>query len=85
MPAILGALLFVGLDLLGLYAQTEGSGLPIGHGAHLGGAATGVLFYLFFLSGLQLRDMGPRDYSDVATWRGIMKSYRRPDWDGDPR
>jgi membrane associated rhomboid family serine protease len=85
MPAIFGALLFVGIDLLGLYAQTEGGGLPIGHGAHLGGAATGVLFYLFFLSGLSLRDTGPRDYSDVATWRGLIHNYRRRDWDKDER
>jgi membrane associated rhomboid family serine protease len=83
MPAIVGALLFVGIDLLGLYAQAGGGGLPIGHGAHLGGAATGLLYFLFFLSGLQLRDMGPRDYSDVATWRGLIQNYRRPDWDRD--
>lgn len=83
MPAIFGAILFVGLDLLGLYAQTEGGGLPIGHGAHLGGAATGILYYLFFLRGLRLQDMGPRDYSDVATWRTLIANYRRPNLDKD--
>lgn len=49
MPAIVGALLFVGLDLWGLLAQAEGGGLPIGHGAHLGGALAGFLYFFFFL------------------------------------
>jgi membrane associated rhomboid family serine protease len=49
MPAIWGALLFVGLDLWGLIAQAEGGGLPIGHGAHLGGAASGIVYYFLFL------------------------------------
>lgn len=48
-PALWGALLFVGLDIWGLVAQAEGGGLPIGHGAHLGGALTGLLYYYFFL------------------------------------
>lgn len=47
-PAIWGALFFVGIDIWGLVAQAEGGGLPIGHGAHLGGAATGVLYYLYY-------------------------------------
>ena len=45
MPALWGALAFVSLDLWGLYAQAGGGGLPIGHGAHLGGAFAGVLYY----------------------------------------
>ena len=49
LPAIWGALAFVGLDIWGLVAQAEGGGLPIGHGAHLGGAAAGLAYYLFFL------------------------------------
>lgn len=49
MPAILGAVLFIGLDLWGLIAQTKGGGLPIGHGAHLGGAFTGIFFYFTYL------------------------------------
>lgn len=44
-PAIVAALLFVGIDIWGLITQIEGGGLPIGHGAHLGGALTGILFY----------------------------------------
>ncbi|MBI1211053.1 MAG: rhomboid family intramembrane serine protease [Alphaproteobacteria bacterium] len=85
MPAIVGAILFVGIDAIGLYAQAGGGGLPIGHGAHLGGAATGALYYLFFLRGQRLQHWGPRDYSDVTTWRSMLRQYRRPDWDGDER
>ncbi len=48
-PALVGALLFVGLDVWGLVAQSAGGGLPIGHGAHLGGAACGALFYFTYL------------------------------------
>lgn len=44
-PAIWGALLFIGLDVWGLVAQAGGGGLPIGHGAHLGGALTGIVYY----------------------------------------
>lgn len=46
LPAVFGAVIFVLLDLWGLYAQAEGGGLPIGHGAHLGGALTGGIYYL---------------------------------------
>ncbi|MBX3020054.1 MAG: rhomboid family intramembrane serine protease [Bdellovibrionales bacterium] len=46
-PALIGALAFVALDIWGLSAQAEGGGLPIGHGAHLGGALAGVLYYFF--------------------------------------
>ena len=48
-PALFGALFFVGLDLWGLSAQAHGGGLPIGHGAHLGGAFTGMIYYWLFL------------------------------------
>ena len=48
-PALWGAIVFVGLDLWGLIAQASGGGLPIGHGAHLGGAFTGVVCYYFFI------------------------------------
>ncbi len=48
-PALVGALAFVGLDVWGLIAQERGGGLPIGHGAHLGGAAFGAaVYYLYF-------------------------------------
>ncbi len=48
-PALFGALLFIGLDLWGLIEQAGGGGLPIGHGAHLGGAFAGWIYYFFFL------------------------------------
>lgn len=48
MPAIFGALLFIGIDIWGLTAQASGGGLPIGHGAHLGGSFIGLVYYLFF-------------------------------------
>ncbi len=54
-PAFFGAILFIGLDVWGLYAQAGGGGLPIGHGAHLGGAITGILYYLLFLKGSRNR------------------------------
>jgi len=44
-PALIGALGFVALDIWGLIAQSQGGGLPIGHGAHLGGAACGAFYY----------------------------------------
>ncbi|MCM2281389.1 MAG: rhomboid family intramembrane serine protease [Bdellovibrionaceae bacterium] len=49
LPAIWGAVVIVALDLWGLYVQAGGGGLPIGHGAHLGGAFTGVAYYFLFL------------------------------------
>jgi membrane associated rhomboid family serine protease len=55
LPALVGALAFVGLDLWGLAAQAEGGGLPIGHGAHLGGALTGLLTYILILRPRLLR------------------------------
>jgi membrane associated rhomboid family serine protease len=72
MPAITGALLFVGIDMLGLFAQFEGGGLPIGHGAHLGGAATGVLYYLLVIQFLRPR-RARVDFGDVATWRRLIE------------
>lgn len=45
-PALMGALLFIGLDIFGLITQMKGSGLPIGHGAHLGGAIFGIVYFL---------------------------------------
>ncbi len=44
-PAMVFAVVFVGLDLWGLVAQAQGGGLPIGHGAHLGGALCGGLYW----------------------------------------
>ena len=48
-PALLGAIAFIGLDIWGLVAQSRGGGLPIGHGAHLGGAFAGIVYYFWVL------------------------------------
>jgi rhomboid-like protein len=40
------AVMVIGIDLWGLIAQTKGGGLPIGHGAHLGGALMGIVWFL---------------------------------------
>jgi membrane associated rhomboid family serine protease len=70
MPALVGAAAFVGIDLMGLAWQTGGGGLPIGHGAHLGGALTGTLYYLLVIRPLIVsRTSGPVNFGDVATWR----------------
>jgi len=45
-PAFAASIFIVGLDLWGLFEQTQGSTLPIGHGAHLGGALYGAIYYL---------------------------------------
>ena len=55
LPALFGALVFVGLDIWGLFAQFEGGGLPLGHGAHLGGALAGALYYLFVVRPMRSR------------------------------
>lgn len=52
-PAILGAIIFMGLDIWGVIAQSQGGGLPIGHGAHLGGALTGLAYYFILRSQLR--------------------------------
>jgi membrane associated rhomboid family serine protease len=60
-PALIGALAFVGLDIWGLVSQVEGGGLPIGHGAHLGGSLTGLLTY-FLVVKPRLRRQTPEFY-----------------------
>lgn len=71
MPAIVGALLFVGLDIAGLVAQTEGGGLPIGHGAHLAGAATGLVYYL--IAARHIRVPTGVNYSDAEAWHALIR------------
>ncbi len=62
LPSIFGALLFVGLDIWGLISQASGHGLPIGHGAHLGGAFYGIFYYIFVIR--RQRRMPSRAESD---------------------
>lgn len=49
-PALVAALAFIAIDIWGLTAQLDGGGLPIGHGAHLGGALTGILYFFWLRS-----------------------------------
>lgn len=44
--AMWGAVILVGFDVWGLLEQTRGGGTFIGHGAHLGGAAIGICWFL---------------------------------------
>jgi membrane associated rhomboid family serine protease len=46
-PSLIATLSFIGLDLYGLIKQSHGAGLPIGHGAHLGGALMGGIYFFF--------------------------------------
>jgi membrane associated rhomboid family serine protease len=46
-PALFASIVIVGLDVWGLIEQTRGGALPIGHGAHLGGAVYGFIYYYF--------------------------------------
>jgi membrane associated rhomboid family serine protease len=77
MPAIVGAAAFVAIDLIGLMAQTGGGGLPIGHGAHLGGAAVGALFFLLVVRGMGVTRLDPTDYGDVTVWRRLIEEEAR--------
>ena len=49
-PAIWGAVLFTSIDLLGLINQAKGINTPIGFGAHLGGALTGLIYFAILKS-----------------------------------
>ncbi|MCA8960658.1 MAG: rhomboid family intramembrane serine protease [Planctomycetes bacterium] len=63
MPAFMLAVLFVGFDLYGLVQQFNGNAWEnIGHGAHLGGAACGLLLGLHVQGRIRLPwvDLGPR-------------------------
>jgi membrane associated rhomboid family serine protease len=48
-PALWAVAIVVGLDSWGLIDQVRGGGLPIGYGAHIGGALSGLLYYAFFV------------------------------------
>lgn len=63
LPALVGALAFVGIDIWGLISQAKGGGLPIGHGAHLGGSLTGLMAYLIYIKP-RLRRQTPEFYPE---------------------
>jgi len=73
MPAIVGAIVFVSLDIVGLTAQAGGGGLPIGHGAHLSGALVGVLTYLLLARQLAEARRRRLDFSDVESWVALIR------------
>jgi membrane associated rhomboid family serine protease len=50
LPAIWAVVVINGLDFLGLVSQAKGTNSPIGYGAHLGGAFSGLIYYLIFHS-----------------------------------
>lgn len=45
LPAIWAAVLITGIDVFGLINQTRGVASTIGHGAHLGGAFAGLIYF----------------------------------------
>lgn len=53
-----GAILIIAIDLWGLFAQTSGGGYPIGHGAHLGGALMGLIWF-FAMRNNKLNQVNP--------------------------
>jgi len=55
LPAILATVLFIGSDVWGLIAQSKGSRIPIGYGAHLGGALSGFIYYFLILKPIQYK------------------------------
>ncbi len=48
-PAFIGVMAFISWDIWGLFVQRNGGGLPIAHGAHLGGALAGAIVYYAYL------------------------------------
>ena len=60
--AIWGAIGLMALDVWGLVSQSRGGGLPIGHGAHLGGALVGIIYYFY----LKRRHINNKTVADVT-------------------
>lgn len=52
-----GSLFIILVDLYGLYEQSQGGGLPIGHGAHLGGALMGLVWFFWMRTKRIAREM----------------------------
>jgi len=74
-PALVGAALFVALDVWGLTAQTRGAALPIGHGAHLGGALCGLVFWASYFRG-RVRQQPSRP-GDISLSREEAEAFDR--------
>lgn len=50
LPAFSAIFFFIALDVVGFISQAQGSQIPIGYGAHLGGALGGFLYYFHLAS-----------------------------------
>jgi membrane associated rhomboid family serine protease len=74
-PALVGALAFVAIDLWGLFAQTQGGGIGIGHGAHLGGALCGFLFWALYLR-TRFKPQQPRTFDMAMTPEEVQEFQR---------
>lgn len=75
LPALFAGLAFVAIDIWGLVEQTQGGGLPIGHGAHLGGAFTGIVYYFGVL--YPVRNQIRRSFVFESPLRRRRRSQRR--------
>jgi len=75
-PALVGALAFVAIDLWGLFAQTQGGGIGIGHGAHLGGALCGFLFWALYLRSRFKRPMQSSSFQMAMTPEEVAEFQR---------
>jgi membrane associated rhomboid family serine protease len=53
LPAFWAIVMYVALDFWGLMSQVQGSGMPIGYGAHLGGALAGATSFFYYRSQLR--------------------------------
>lgn len=75
-PALVGALAFVAIDLWGLVAQTQGGGVGIGHGAHLGGALCGFFFWAGYLR-TRFRQPAPGTTVQMAMTPEEVEEFQR--------
>lgn len=53
LPAFWAIVMYVTLDFWGLLSQVHGNGMPIGYGAHLGGALAGATFFFYYRTKLK--------------------------------
>jgi len=78
MPALVGVLAFVGIDVWGLVEQSQGGGFSIGHGAHLGGALAGLLIWAFYLRRRYVPRRAPRlSQAEAAEFERIIAKANR--------
>lgn len=61
--AMWGAIILVAFDVWGLLEQTRGGGTLIGHGAHLGGAAIGICWFL--IEAATRKSQKPQDFDEI--------------------